>query len=185
MYRQPEPDDDTTPLPISWEDYPDAVELGVKLGNWHAGQWTGVYAVGSSWRAMQRAPAYLVGEALRELRQDLAKRKGKRDPDTRELRELVAALSGMVEKKPAASSSSSASKLPALFQNLTPRDWGHIRATAATQRAGDEEAVMTSVGYLDVGKLRGGLAYIGAMTFDANGGGGLSYRKVMQPQWGR
>ncbi len=74
-------------------------------------------------------------------------------------------------------------KIPALFQRLTPRDWEQVRSTSAAQEKGDEEPVMTSVGYIDVGKLDGGLAYVGGMSFDASGSGGLEYRKVMQNAW--
>lgn len=90
--------------------------------------------------------------------------------------------------KPASSSSSSSSSraapaLPSLFAPLTARDWEHVREVSRGHAPGDEEAIMTSIGYIDVGKLEGGLAYVGGMSFDANGGGGLAYRKVMQPAW--
>lgn len=73
--------------------------------------------------------------------------------------------------------------LPKLFQGLDDDDWNRIRAEARSVEVGDEQPISTSVGYIDIGRLQGGLLYVGAMFFDADGGGGLSYRKVMQPQW--
>lgn len=176
---------DATPLPRSWEDA-DTHELARVLMLWHGGQGDPVYAVGSSWYAGQRVPAYIVEGALRNLRGDLRKRGSKRDKDTKELREAVAELERLTAKpKVQTMTGSKATKLPALFQNLSARDWASVRAAAAQLGAGDEEAVALSVGYVDVGKLDGGLAYVGGMSFDAQGGGGLSYRKVMQPHWGR
>jgi len=178
-------DDDeqnNTPLPRSWEDA-DTSELARVLMLWHGGQGDPVYAVASSWYAWQRVPAHYVEGALRNLRSDLRKRGTKRDKDTKELREAVAELERLTATPKV--QTMKGSKLPALFQGLTPHDWASVRSAASQMGAGDVEAVALSVGYVDVGKLDGGLAYVGGMSFDAAGGGGLAYRKVMQPQWGR
>jgi hypothetical protein len=84
-----------------------------------------------------------------------------------------------------ARSSSAATALPALFQGLTARDWLKVREAVAVLGKGDEEALATSVGYVDVGRTDGGAVYVGGNSFDARGGGGLSYRKVYQMQWPR
>lgn len=76
-----------------------------------------------------------------------------------------------------------AKKLPQLFQGLKARDWSSIREAVASMGKGDVEAVALSIGYLDVGRTDGGAPYVGAMSFDAGGGGGLSYRKVYQMDW--
>lgn len=74
--------------------------------------------------------------------------------------------------------------LPELFQGLTGNDWGRVRAWVATMKAGEEEAVVTEVGYVDAGRTeRGGLPYIAAMSMDSAGNGPLSYRRVMMPAW--
>lgn len=73
--------------------------------------------------------------------------------------------------------------LPQLFQGLTERDWRQVRAVSGSQSPGEEEAVSTSIGYLDVGKEHSGRAYVGGMSFDANGGGGLQYRSVFASSW--
>lgn len=73
--------------------------------------------------------------------------------------------------------------LPALFQQLTAHDWARVREAVKAVSKGDVEAYMTSVGYIDIGRTDGGAVYVGGMSFDASGAGGLSYRKVYQMQW--
>lgn len=72
-------------------------DTAVALHHWHSGQGDPIYMVGSLWYSDRPAPKYLVEGALRWLRSDLSKRKGRRDADTRELRGLVAELTRMVE----------------------------------------------------------------------------------------
>ncbi len=75
-------------------------------------------------------------------------------------------------------------RLPALLQRLTSADWQRLRALLAQLDPGDEEAVATSIGYVDLGKLpTGGLGYVGAMSNDADDRGPLQYRKAMSGAW--
>lgn len=73
-------------------------------------------------------------------------------------------------------------RLPDLFTRLTAADWARVRESAAGLRPGEEEALMVSVGYIDVGKLPGGLAFVAANSM--LDGRDQAYRKVMQPGWG-
>lgn len=75
------------------------------------------------------------------------------------------------------------SKLPALFQRLSSDDWARVRAAVESIEKGDVEAVACSPGYIDVGRSDGGQPYIGGMSMDARGGGGLAYRKVPVMLW--
>lgn len=75
------------------------------------------------------------------------------------------------------------SRLPALFQRLTADDWSRVRAAVAQVAPGDEESVAVSVGYIDVGRSAGGLGFVGGMSMDAGGSGGLEYRKAPQMAW--
>lgn len=76
-----------------------------------------------------------------------------------------------------------AQSLPQLFQWLTPDDWSRVRRAAEALERDDVESVALSVGYIDVGKSPGGQPFVGGMSMDANGGGGLSYRKVPVMLW--
>lgn len=89
--------------------------------------------------------------------------------------------SSIVRESPSGDASRGA--LPQLFQRLTARDWQTVREAVNGVASGDAEAVMVSAGYIDVGRSPGGAPYVGANTFDAKGGGGLSYRKVYQMNW--
>lgn len=60
--------------------------------------------------------------------------------------------------------------LPGITGPFTARDWRHIRSTAAQMEDGDEETIMTSQGYVDVG-MDGEDAYIrafGQRVFDSD-----------------
>lgn len=81
-----------------------------------------------------------------------------------------------------------ASKLPQLFQALTPGDWAKVRdAAARLNPAFQGEPVFVSVlvspGFIDVGKAPKGQAYVGGLSMDAQGGGELAYRKVPVMLW--
>lgn len=78
-----------------------------------------------------------------------------------------------------------ASKLPEVFARLTADDWTRVRRMVDDINNDDVESVATSVGYIDVGKSIGGQAFVGAMSMDAAGGGGLLYRKVPVMLWPR
>lgn len=75
------------------------------------------------------------------------------------------------------------SDLPETFARFTPRDWEHVRRTAAGTEPGDAEEVVTSVGYVCVERDLDGTARVTVLSGGPSGQGGLRHRSVTEEDW--
>lgn len=75
------------------------------------------------------------------------------------------------------------SDLPETFARFTPRDWEHVRRTAAETEPGNAEEVVTSVGYVCVERDLDGTARVTVLSEGPSGRGGLRYRSVTEDGW--
>ena len=80
-------------------------ELAYKLLDWHGGQWSPLYSVGSSWSAGKDVPREIVEQAIQELEDNIqgiiSKQTGlrsNRSKDIAELRNLQGMLKNELEK---------------------------------------------------------------------------------------